>query len=122
MPDLMSRRNACALLVMGLSASAWAPARAQRPAVSVYRDLGIPAELWACHSASVAGYAIEGHVPAHALRRLLTERPSIGGLAVPGMPIGSPGMEGGEAEIYSVIAFAGDERKVFGRYRGSAPA
>jgi hypothetical protein len=58
--------------------------------------LGIPAALGSCHTALVGGYAIEGHVPARDIRRLLAERPSAMGLAVPGMPIGSPGMDGPE--------------------------
>ena len=56
--------------------------------------LGVPMRLGSCHTALVEGYAIEGHVPARELRRLLSERPSAVGLAVPGMPIGSPGMDG----------------------------
>ncbi|GAB4401258.1 MAG: DUF411 domain-containing protein [Rhodoferax sp.] len=56
--------------------------------------LGIPAELGSCHSARVGGYAIEGHVPASDIQRLLREKPKAVGLAVPGMPIGSPGMDG----------------------------
>ena len=56
--------------------------------------LGIPIRLGSCHTALVEGYAIEGHVPAREIRRLLAERPNAIGLAVPGMPIGSPGMDG----------------------------
>jgi len=56
--------------------------------------LGIPMRLGSCHTALIEGYAIEGHVPAREIRRLLAERPSAVGLAVPGMPIGSPGMDG----------------------------
>ena len=56
--------------------------------------LGIPMRLGSCHTAQVEGYAIEGHVPAREIRRLLSERPDAVGLAVPGMPIGSPGMDG----------------------------
>lgn len=89
----------------------------------VKRRLGIPAELWACHTATIASYAIEGHVPAHALARLLAERPQFKGIAVPGMPIGSPGMEaGGREDIFEVIGFDGPQRFSFGRYRGSRPA
>ena len=58
--------------------------------------LGIPMRLGSCHTALIEGYAIEGHVPAREIRRLLSERPSALGLAVPGMPIGSPGMDGPE--------------------------
>ena len=63
-----------------------------------------------CHTARVAGYAIEGHVPAASVQRLLAERPAIRGLAVPGMPIGSPGMEmeGIDPDPYEVIAIAHD--------------
>ena len=58
--------------------------------------LGIPMRLGSCHTALIEGYAIEGHVPAREIRRLLAERPQAIGLAVPGMPIGSPGMDGPE--------------------------
>lgn len=83
------------------------------------RQLAIPESLWSCHTATVAGYAIEGHVPAHALARLLDERPALRGLAVPGMPIGSPGMEGDREELYEVVGFDGGRRIRFGRYRGN---
>lgn len=56
--------------------------------------LGIPMRLGSCHTALIDGYAIEGHVPAREIRRLLAERPGAVGLAVPGMPVGSPGMDG----------------------------
>jgi hypothetical protein len=59
------------------------------------RDLGVPDALSSCHTASVNGYVIEGHVPAADIRKLLAERPVARGLAVPGMPVGSPGMEHG---------------------------
>jgi hypothetical protein len=67
----------------------------------------VPAELQSCHTAIVDGYIIEGHVPAGDIDRLLAERPQIAGLAVPGMPVGSPGMEiqGMKPEPYDVIAF-----------------
>ena len=56
--------------------------------------LGIPVKFGSCHTASIAGYAIEGHVPAREIQRLLREKPNAVGLALPGMPIGSPGMDG----------------------------
>ena len=67
----------------------------------------IPDQAQSCHTALVGGYAIEGHVPAAEVKRLLAERPAIAGIAVPGMPIGSPGMEvpGRPAQPYRVIAF-----------------
>jgi hypothetical protein len=68
---------------------------------------GIPAALEACHTALVGGYVVEGHVPAEVIARLLRERPNVLGLAVPGMPAGSPGMEvpGGPAARYDVFTF-----------------
>jgi hypothetical protein len=79
--------------------------------------------LMSCHTALIESYVIEGHVPAHAILRLLEERPDATGLAVPGMPVGSPGMEGGEMETYSVILFGrAGRRQMFGRYRGASPA
>ena len=64
---------------------------------------GIPATLGSCHTALVNGYAIEGHVPAQDIKRLLKERPRAIGLTVPGMPMGSPGMEGPRSEPYNVL-------------------
>ena len=66
---------------------------------AVKTRLGVPEKLASCHTAEIAGYVIEGHVPAHAINRLLAEKPKARGLAVPGMPIGSPGMEGGRPEV-----------------------
>ncbi len=83
--------------------------------------LGVPEDLASCHTAAVGGYTVEGHVPAHAVRRLLAERPAATGLAVPGMPTGSPGMEGGAPETYDVVAFAPGRRFTFGRYREADP-
>ena len=70
--------------------------------------LGVPPRLASCHTAEVEGYAIEGHVPAEDVRRLLTTRPDVAGLSVPGMPMGSPGMEFGPPQPYDVIAFQRD--------------
>jgi len=69
---------------------------------------GVPARLSSCHTAIVDGYVIEGHVPADLIRRLLEERPEVVGLAVPGMPMGSPGMEGPYKDAYDVLAFRRD--------------
>lgn len=68
---------------------------------------GVPATTRSCHTAVVEGYVLEGHVPASDIQRLLVERPKIAGLAVPGMPIGSPGMEvsGMKAQPFDVMAF-----------------
>jgi len=70
---------------------------------------GVTPRLASCHTALVDGYVIEGHVPAEDVKRLLKERPKISGLAVPEMPIGSPGMEGPNPERYDVIAFGGEK-------------
>jgi hypothetical protein len=66
---------------------------------------GVPAKTRSCHTALVGGYVIEGHVPAAEIQRLLKEKPKVAGLAVPGMPIGSPGMEGANARPYDVLTF-----------------
>ena len=81
----------------------------------------VPKGLSSCHTAEIAGYVVEGHVPAHAIRRLLAEKPQANGLAVPGMPIGSPGMDGGTPLAYDVILFAQDRQEVFGRYKADQP-
>ena len=83
-----------------------------------YRErYGIPRTLGACHTAVIEGYAIEGHVPAREIRRLLKERPKARGLAVPGMPAGSPGMEGGRSEPYDVLLVLPDgSHSVYARY------
>lgn len=74
------------------------------------RDRGVPPALGSCHTALVGGYVVEGHVPASDVTRLLQEKPKVAGLAVPEMPIGSPGMEvpGRDAQPYAVVTF--DER------------
>jgi hypothetical protein len=75
---------------------------------AVKAKLGVPAELGSCHTAQVGRYVIEGHIPADAVHRLLKERPTtVSGLAVPGMPMGSPGMEvpGGSVQPYLILTF-----------------
>lgn len=78
-----------------------------RNLAEVAAELGIPAELQSCHTAIVDGYIVEGHVPAAEVKRILETRPDIVGLAVPGMPIGSPGMEvaGSDVQPFDVIAW-----------------
>ena len=80
--------------------------------------LGVPPDLVSCHTAVIGGYVIEGHVPAREIARLLKERPKgVKGLAVAGMPLGSPGMEaGGRVQPYQVVAFGSGGRNVFARY------
>lgn len=77
---------------------------------------GIPEKLASCHTAFVGGYVIEGHVPAADIARLLLERPQIAGLAVPEMPIGSPGMEGPNPVRYQVLAFGATGVSVFAEH------
>ena len=69
---------------------------------------GVPDTMWACHTAVIQGYVVEGHVPFAALVKLLEERPKITGIAVPGMPDGSPGMGNDPAARYDVLAFGGE--------------
>ena len=85
---------------------------------SVKSQLGVPVQLASCHTAVVGKYVVEGHVPAASIRRLLDEDANIRGLAVPGMPTGSPGMEvpGRPADRYDVIAFSTKGTAVFDRY------
>ncbi len=89
--------------------------------------LGVPDKLGSCHTALVAGYAIEGHVPAREIHRLLKERPPVIGLAVPGMPVGSPGMDapvyGGRQDPYDVLLINRDgSSRVYQAYPSRSPA
>lgn len=80
-------------------------------------EAGVPLELQSCHTATLGGYVIEGHVPAADIARLLEEGPQAIGLAVPGMPAGSPGMEvPGRSDAYEVVLFGEQERVVFARH------
>ena len=81
--------------------------------------LGVPTKLGSCHTAQVAGYAIEGHVPAADIKRLLADKVDALGLAVPGMPIGSPGMEqGNRRDPYDVLLIErGGSTRVYQSYR-----
>ena len=67
--------------------------------------LGIPTDLWSCHTTLVGGYAVEGHVPAEVITALLDEGPTVDGIALPGMPAGSPGMAGQQDETWSFVSF-----------------
>jgi len=96
--------------------------REDRPMAEVKAELGVPDALASCHTMKVDGYIIEGHVPAHEIARLLEERPAgVTGLAVAGMPLGSPGMEvGGRVQPYQVIAFGPEGSSVWASYPESA--
>ena len=83
----------------------------------IKRSLGVPDALTSCHTAVVNGYLIEGHVPAADIARLLKTKPKVAGLAVPGMPMGSPGMEGSRTQKYDVLSFdKAGKTKVFASY------
>lgn len=83
--------------------------------------LGVPTDLAACHTAEVGGYIVEGHVPAVAIKRLLGERPDAAGIAVPGMPFGSPGMSG-KPQHYAAILFGPGGRREYMQFVGSEAA
>lgn len=83
----------------------------------VRKSGGISDEHASCHTAKVGKYVIEGHVPAADIKRLLREKPKAAGLAVPGMPMGSPGMEGGHRDVYDVLLVKNGRATVYNRYR-----
>jgi hypothetical protein len=96
----------CGLWVRHLESHGFATTVADaRDMAAVKTKYHVPGQLRSCHTAQVGGYVIEGHVPAADIRRLLQEKPKIAGLAVPGMPIGSPGMEGPNGKTYDVLSF-----------------
>jgi len=90
------------------------------PSTAEYRQkYGVPDKLRSCHTAVVGGYAIEGHVPARGIQRLLKSGAKAKGLAVPGMPAGSPGIEGPRSDAYAVLLFEADGRSsVYQSYPG----
>lgn len=79
----------------------------------IKREHGVPEDLEGCHTMVIDGYVVEGHVPLATLDRLLTERPAITGLSLPGMPMGSPGMSGAKTEPFTVYQFGPDGSSVF---------
>ena len=110
----------CTKWVDHLRANGFAPEVHDRSDMDALKDsLGVPAKLRSCHTAVVGKYVIEGHVPAGDVKRLLASKPAkTVGVAVPGMPTGSPGMEvGTRVDRYDVIAFApGGATRVFARH------
>jgi hypothetical protein len=78
----------------------------------------VPADLQTCHTATIGGYVVEGHVPAEDIQRMLKEKPAIAGIVVGGMPLGSPGMEqGARKEPFDTVAFTADgKRRVFNKH------
>jgi hypothetical protein len=84
---------------------------------TINRDAGVPEKLEGCHAMFIDGYVIDGHVPVNVVRRLLSERPKIAGITLPGMPAGSPGMGGTKTEPFVVYALPkdGSEPTVFAK-------
>jgi hypothetical protein len=108
-----------------LRANGFACDVAERADLASVKDrLGVPVSLRSCHTGTLDGYVVEGHVPAAALQRLLAERPAdAAGLAVAGMPMGAPGMPSTRPEAYEVVAFgAGGRQRTFMRFVGEASA
>ena len=111
----------CLLWGRHLEANGFKVEMTERNDMAAYKaSLGITSALESCHTGMIDGYVIEGHVPAEAIKRLLAQKPDAIGLSVPGMPIGSPGMEGGTPEVYEVILFSKSGTASFGRWKGSA--
>jgi hypothetical protein len=80
----------------------------------LHRQHGVPDPLVGCHTTLVEGYVVEGHVPVRTLLRLLTEKPAIKGISLPGMPAGSPGMFGEKTEPFTIYEIGGGPAKVYG--------
>jgi len=74
----------------------------------ISREAGVPEELEGCHTAFIDGYVVDGHVPVGMIQKLLSERPAIAGITLPGMPLGSPGMNGSKAEPFTIFAVTKD--------------
>lgn len=74
----------------------------------IKRTMNVPAKLQSCHTAVVGKYVVEGHVPASTIKKFIAENPTAIGLAAPGMPMGSPGMEGGRVDHFDIISFDRD--------------
>ena len=110
----------CTKWVEHLRANGFDVSAVEDPNIEQVKDkLGVPQSLRSCHTATVDGYVVEGHVPAADIHRMLAQRPKIAGLAVPGMPMGAPGMEmaGMAPDSYSVIAFGKDGKtEVFAKH------
>lgn len=86
---------------------------------AVSKAAGLSEEGTSCHTAKIGNYVVEGHVPASDIQKMLKEKPAIAGIAAPGMPMGSPGMEqGGAKDAYDVIAFTKDGKtSVFAKHK-----
>ena len=95
----------------------WSVATADKLDMTAFKaEAGVPEDVASCHTAIIDGYFVEGHVPLAAIERLLAERPAIDGIALPGMPAGSPGMGGVAEGPFEILAISGGEVTVFGSY------
>lgn len=95
----------------------WSVASADKLDMAAFKaDAGVPMEYSSCHTSIVGGYFVEGHVPIEAVQRLLAEKPDIDGIALPGMPAGSPGMGGEQEAPFEVVAITDDVATPFGSY------
>ena len=83
---------------------------------SIKQEKGVPGSFQSCHTAVVEGYVVEGHVPSDDILRMVAQQPDAIGIAVPGMPAGSPGMEVGRTDPYNVLLFDNDRYSVFAEY------
>ena len=117
----LSSCGCCKSWVNHLKANGFQVTARDVPSTSEYRrKYGVPDALQSCHTAIVGGYTIEGHVPAAEILRLLKERPKAKGLAVAGMPLGSPGMEASRRDSYNVVLFdAAGRSEIYHRYPGN---
>lgn len=116
--DMVIRKNAgcmcCNRWAEHLEAQGLTSRIEEHPDLNAFKDeMQVPEDLRSCHTGVIDGYVVEGHVPAEDILKLLDTKPEVRGIAVAGMPVGSPGMESGDrVDPYQVMAFGGDE----GRY------
>jgi hypothetical protein len=117
----LSTCDCCGMWVQHLRANGFQVTVHEVPDMAEYKKkFGVPEELQSCHTAIVDGYTIEGHVPVAEIKRLLAERPQAKGLAVPGMPLGAPGMEASVKDPYNVLLFQADGKtSVYKEYPGN---
>ena len=95
----------------------WTVASADKLDMAAFKaEVGVPLDVQSCHTALIGGYFVEGHVPMAAIERLLAERPDIDGIALPGMPAGSPGMGGTQDAPFEILAVTDGVVTPFGSY------
>jgi hypothetical protein len=100
-----------------MTSHGYAVESAEEADLSAFKEArGVPRDAWSCHTAVIDGYTVEGHVPLEAIEDLLIERPDIDGIALPGMPPGSPGMSGEKQAPFEVLAIDDGATSSFGQY------